>query len=198
MIRWRNACRVLRNRPCFVSYTSKSDYFYNRQDKNSDALRAIGEYLQKQDISDLALANLHKIYAVLLMISNEYQNSILALNYFKKAIEHYTNCSCKNKGIALCKLGIAKVWHDRMEELVNDSPDITENNFVNKLLMLVSTAKEIFEKYGDQSALYQWQMIQNSILPKSDVGGEKRIELENYSAIMDEHNDILLGKFNIN
>lgn len=141
------------------------------------------------------MANLSKLYAVLLMISNEYQNSIIAIKYFKKAITHFQSCGLE-KGVAICQLGISKICHDRMNELIQENENITEKELINETIKLVSCAKETFDKLNDENASYQCLMIQKSLFPRSDVGDPdiKHIEMDGYSALMDENNEIMLGR----
>lgn len=78
---------------------------HTRLNKNTDALKALTEYLKKQELSPLCLANLYKAYGVLYLVNKEIKDSELAIEYFKKASKFYSDLGLK-KGVAICKTRI--------------------------------------------------------------------------------------------
>ena len=165
--------------------------------KNDDALRANAEYLQKPNISQIGLANLYRIYAVLLMISIDSQHAITSIKFFKKALKIYHTNDIM-KGVAICQLGIWKIWHDRFEELTNDLSADWKDEFIKQFFNLNQNAYELFNEIGLQEGISQWSTIENSLKEKlenrrdySDQSSES--DSFKYSSMMHEDNSILLS-----
>jgi hypothetical protein len=85
-----------------------------------------------------------------------------------------------------------------MQEMIERTPEISEEKFVNQCLNLVEKAKTTFIKIKHMEGLFKCKMIEDSLLPKSEVRlQEENSDLKGYSSIINETDDlkILLGKF---
>ena len=102
--------------------------------KNEDALRAVTAYLKKPNISQIGLANLNRMYAVLLMISVDSNFTMTSIKYFKNALEIYHSLRMSN-GVAVCQLGILKIFHDKFEEFVAEMLPEQKDMFYKRMFL---------------------------------------------------------------
>ena len=169
--------------------------------KNEDALRANAEYLQKPNISEIGLANLYRIYAVLLMISIDSEHAISSIKFFKKALKIYHTNNIM-KGVAIWQLGIWKICHDRFDELTTDLSNEWKDEFIKQCFSLNQNAYELFNEINWNEAASQWAMIETSLKEKLEGKqdtSDKSSETDSikYSSMMHEDNSILLSNYYI-
>ena len=166
--------------------------------KNEDALRAVTEYLQKPNISILGLANLNRIYAVLLMISIDSKFAMTSVQYFKNALNYYHEVRMP-KGVAVCQLGIIKIFHDKFNDFVLEIPVEQKDKFIQELFWLIKNSYELFNKINWDNGASQCKMIESSlnerikIRTENDKNGIIEPDTPIYSSMMHEDNSILLG-----
>ena len=168
--------------------------------KNEDALRAVTAYLKKPNISQIGLANLNRMYAVLLMISVDSNFTMTSIKYFKNALEIYHSLRMSN-GVAVCQLGILKIFHDKFEEFVAEMLPEQKDMFIKECFCLINNSYELFVKIEWDDGKTQCKLIENSLNEKikPKINSEKDLKSEHftihYSSMIHEDNTILLSKF---
>ena len=133
--------------------------------KNEDALRAVTEYLQKPNISQIGLANLNRLQAFLLMISVDNNFIMASIKHFKTAQEIYHSLRMPN-GVAICQLGILKIFHDKFEEIVAEMLPEQKDKLIKKCLNLINNSYELFVKFQSDNGKIQCKLIENSLNEK--------------------------------
>ena len=117
----------------------------NRLNKNSDAEKALYEYMQKSQISNITLANLYKAQAIILIsskISSDIQKSV---SLFKKAAKYFTKVGLK-KGVGVCKFGLAKIYWDRWNDLPQPESGKAEEKYKEQALNMCINALKLFKQ----------------------------------------------------
>ena len=162
--------------------------------KNEDALRAVTEYLQKPNISQIGLANLNRLQAFLLMISVDNNFIMASIKHFKTAQEIYHSLRMPN-GVAICQLGILKIFHDKFEEIVAEMLPEQKDKLIKKCLNLINNSYELFVKFQSDNGKIQCKLIENSLNEKikTKINSGKDLKSEqvtiHYSSMI--HKDII-------
>ncbi|CAI2381433.1 unnamed protein product [Moneuplotes crassus] len=150
-------------------------------EKFDDASRAINGYICISNISDIAKANLERMQAFLYMIRDDYENSIRALQLLRSALKIFQSLKLA-KGVAICQLGISKIFHDNYDRLVAPKSTSEKEEFETQWKSLVMNCADICTEIGFEEGLKVALEISD---PKSSVSG--------YESILEEGNFILLN-----
>ena len=165
--------------------------------KNEDALRAVTAYLKKPNISQIGLANLNRLHAVLLMISVDSNFTMASIKYFKTAFEIYNDLRMPN-GVAVCLLRILKIFHDKFGEFVPEMLPEQNDKFIKECFSLIKNWYNLFNKNSLSDGTLQCKLIESSLKEKLKLyenqsnNQEHHIEFQ-YSSIILEDNSILLS-----
>ncbi|CAI2370088.1 unnamed protein product [Moneuplotes crassus] len=168
-----------------IVYYATSLIFLHKLD---DALKAINSYISRPEISLIARANLQKIQGFLLMISTDHENVLIALSAFRSSLQNFQNLKLI-KGVAICQLGVAKICHDRYNELVIEKTPEEQKEFLSQCLEITNNSIDLFREVGFEEGQRQSTKIKESFLK---VQSSESLNFE-YKSMMQEDNSVLLS-----
>ena len=99
-------------------------------------------------------------------------------------------------GVAICQLGVSKIYHDRYDEMVNNISSQDQSEFLDNCFKVLKDAIQLFEGLKFNEGKEQCLRIQQSFYTLKSNGSHSE-EFLKYKSMVDEDNSVMLSKLNL-